>query len=364
MMRRSASEPEPLAWNPPRPRELAGIREDLVRSTASTLVHENTALNLAAGLGTISLKNVGPRMTATVLLSEERRRLTSAHLWSISDEMTQVSISAGRKLPSWKVQPDDVPSPSGLMMFDTPLGYYRADPSGQPARIVSIVAASWGPTRIPRDSSDHLWVTFWSLTDHDIGVQLLQQNGYSAARARRIHQSLGDFSWDNEVLLTYGSPSVNVKYLGDPGEAVDPSDVSIASELTLGWIQTLRAAWLLQKQDTRRPITEIEEIPISKTMRKQLQRMGYNTDPVRVVTLHRRHRSRGPRQQANGYTVTVRSHISGHVRWQPYPSRGVIEGIWIDDHVRGPEGAPWSQRTTTVKRLDRPPGGRPPIKGK
>jgi hypothetical protein len=354
----------PLEWNPPTPRELAGIREDIVKSTANVWVHENTALNLAAGRGTISLKNVSPRMAANVLLAEERRRLKAARLYSISDEMTQVSISAGRKLPSWAVRREDVPSPSGLMMFDTPIGHYRVDQPGEPSRIVSIVAASWGPTQILGESADHLWVTFWSRTRHDIGVQLLQQNGYSLARAREIQYSLGDFSWDNEVLLTYDSPVVSIKNIGDPGEAVDPSDTSLASELTLGWIQTVRAAWLLMKQDNKRPITEVKGIPLSKTVRKQLQHKGYNNEPVRVVTLHQRNRPSAPRQHPSGYTVSVRTHVARHFRWQPYPSRGVIRGIWIEDHVRGPEGAPWSQRKTTVARLDRPPGGRPPVNGK
>ncbi|QXV57426.1 hypothetical protein CVV72_10785 [Amycolatopsis sp. TNS106] len=299
-----------------------------------------------------------------MLLVEERRRLKSARLWAMTEAMTQVSIAAGRKLPSWEVRPEDVPSPCGLMMFDTPIGYYRADPPGEASQMVSIVAVSWGPTRIVETPANHLWVTFWSLTHHEIGIRLLRSNGYRLRDARRLQHSMGDFTWDNEVLLAYNEAEVSVINSHGETEAVDPSNKHLAANTTIEWIQTVRAAWLMMKRDAKRPIAEVEELPLSKTERKQLQRRGYNDDPVRVVGLHQDRRPRASRERESGYTVTVRSHVTGHVRWQPYPSKGVIEPIWIEEHVRGPKDAPWSQQKTTVTVVDRPPGGRPPVNRK
>jgi hypothetical protein len=353
-----------MKWNPPAPRELAGVREELARACANPLVYENTVLNLAQGRGTVTLTGVDPGIAAAVLLAEERRRLRSARLYSITDEMSQICIAAGKKLPTWEIRREDVPSTCGLMMFDVPIGHYSSEPEHGPPEVVSIVAVSWGPTNIPEEPADHLWVTFWSRTPHDAGIRMLQERGLSLREARRIQYSLGDYSWDNEVLLTYNNPEVSVINADGEAQAVDPSDKSLASGTTIEWIQAVRAAWMLMKQETKRPISDVEELPLSKTVRKQLQRNGYDADPVRVVTLHRQHQVRTSHEHASGYTVKVRSHVSGHVRWQPYPTRGVIEPIWIADHVRGPDGAPWSQRKTTVTRVDRPPGGRPPVDGK
>src|SRR6184192_1958513 len=121
MTRKPHEQPKPMKWNPPAPRELPGIREDLAKACASSLVYENTVLNLAHGRGTITLAGVDPGIAAAVLLAEERRRLRSARLYSITDEMTQICIAAGKKLPTWEVRPEDVPSACGLMMFDAPI---------------------------------------------------------------------------------------------------------------------------------------------------------------------------------------------------------------------------------------------------
>lgn len=229
---------------------------------------------------------------------------------------------------------------------------------------MSIVAASWGPTQLVQEPAEHLWVTFWSLVHHDVGIRAFQNSGLSLRDARKLQYSQGDYCWDNEVLLTYDQAEVRVATADGESTVVDPSQRNLTANTTIEWIQTVRAAWLLMKQKTQRPVADVADEPLSKTVRRQLRRKGYNDDPIRVVTLHHHRQTRTTRERPSGYTVTVRSKVEGHVRWQPYRSRGVIEPIWIDDHVRGPKDAPWSPHQTTVTVVDRPPGGRPPGGGK
>lgn len=346
--------PPPLEWNPPKPRELAGIREEIVGCLLNRAVRMQTENLLAAGKGTINPAPQDPELAAEILISEEHARLATAQLYSVTADMTQVAVTAGKKLPSWEVRPEDVPSDSGFMVFGEPIGQYAMDDGLDGRKTVSIVAVSWGPTFVVEAPERHLWLSFWSLTHHELGVRVLQEQlGFTYRLAREFQLLLGDYTWDNEALLTFYSQGIRVA--GVP-ESVDPSEVSILSSTSASWVQTVRAAWLLMKRDGKRPITEVENVPLSKTVRRQLDREGMNSNAVRVVKLHGRHRVRIGVVPTRGYKVSVRSHVTGHVRWQPYPSRKAIEPIWIEEHVRGPEGAPFKEKTTVVKVLDRPPG--------
>jgi hypothetical protein len=354
--------PEPLEWIAPEPRALPAMREELADRMRNPFLALQVSMLLKNGRGTVNPISEDPDASAAFLLSEERRRLMSASLYSISSEMTQVAISAGRKLPSWEVRPEDIPSESGLMVFDEPIAYYEMDDPVEEPKVVSIIGVSWGSTEAVEEPDEHVWVTFWSLHHTEIGVRSLRKLGISFREARELQGQLGTYGWDNEALLRFNSPNVLTSD-GKIVHNVDPSDGNITTATSAPWVQTVRAAWLLMKRDTRKPVADVEDLPLSRTVRRRLEREGYDTDPVHVVTLHQRHQARSDADHASGYKVKKRSHVIGHVRWQPYRSRGVIEPIWIEDHVRGPEGAPFSVKKTTVSVLDRPPGGRPPVKG-
>ncbi len=324
-------------WVPPQPRDLRCFREDMELDLQRHTVIIRTVQSMALGLG--SLRPAGPpAKAAAFLLREERVRLHEAKLYSVSADMTQVAVAAGRKLPSWEVREEDVPdrAPSGLIVYDTPIVTYNSDNTTDP---VEIVAVSWGPTDLIDGSEDTLWLTFWSVTP-----------------AQDI-DSFGQLTWDNESTLTFGATGISIADGDRKIRRVDFSKGHVVPETTASWVQTVRATWLLLKRTGKRPIAEVSELPHSRTVRRTMEREGYDPSPVRVVTLHRtiRPRRRAAADDGGGYTIGKRYYVEGHVRWQPYPTRGVIEPIWIEDQTRGPEGAPWSQPKTKVHRLDRPP---------
>lgn len=345
-------------WTPPEPHRLHALRETLADQMLNPHEYLNQATAIAGGLGTIVPVPGAAGASARLLLAEERRRLQSARLYSVNDEMTEVAIRAGATMPVYTFRREDLPSPFGFAVFDKPIGQYDGA-SGT----VSIVAVSWGPTMVGGDMSTHLWLTFWSVTHYEYFVELFRGQVHASYKEARevVHQHRAELSWDNEVLAEFGESGVRVQGSDEP---LDPADTTLANQLTLGWTQTIRAAWLMLKSQK---LVDVEERPLPRTVRRRAERGGYESSPVRVVTLHKniaRRNSTEDGEGRGGYKVKVRTIVTGHVRWQPYPSRDTIEPIWIEAHPRGPADAPLSKGSTTVFRLDRPPGGRPPVGGK
>lgn len=356
-------------WKPPEPTALAGLREALADQMRHPMEHTALTIMLSRGRGTINPDPDNPARAAALLLDDERRRLSAAVLYSVTDEMTTIAVQAGRKLPTWEIQPEHLPAPAGFMVFGKPIASYHNDEqfmdlTGEAT--VEIVAVSWGPSGLVRHGDGHLWVTFWSNTDHESSIRTLRESGRSAEEARRVeYSSRADLTWDNEVLLNYGSAQIRIA--GEPA-AVDPADATLAAETTANWMQTVRATWLLCKTSAESKIADVTEEHLSRTIRRRAERAGHaNTDAVRVVRVHpsrlhsREHKVADGR---GGYKVTVQSYVTGHVRMQPYPSRNAVEPIWIEPYLRGPAGAPFKTAPATVHLLDRPPGGRPPLHGK
>lgn len=360
---------ESLLWTPPEPRELAGLREELADQMRHPMEHTALTIMLARGRGTINPDPANPARAATLLLEDERRRLSAAALYSVTDEMTAIAVQAGRKLPTWEIRPEHLPAPAGFMVFGKPIGTYHNDEqfmdlTGEAT--VEIVAVSWGPSGLVQHTDGHLWVTFWSVTDHESSIRTLRNSGRSVEEARREeYSSRADLTWDNEVLLNYGSAEIRI---AGEREAVDPADASLVAAGTAAWMQTVRATWLLCKSSAKSKIADVTEEHLPRTLRRRAERAGHaNTDAVRVVRVHASRLHSHEEKQADGrggYTVKVRSFVRGHVRMQPYPSRNEVEPIWIEPHLRGPQGAPFKTTPATVNLLDRPPGGRPPLHGK
>jgi hypothetical protein len=127
-------------------------------------------------------------------------------------------------------------------------------------------------------------------------------------------------------------------------------------------VQTLRAAWLLIAKANSQKILEVEERHVPRSVQKRQRRAGVvDTSGVNVVRLHstrRRRRSVSAGEDGNreGGKLSVRFPVSGHIRWQPYPTRGTIEPKFIETYDKGPEGAPYRVgKKYTVYRLDEPP---------
>ncbi|WP_236787911.1 hypothetical protein [Amycolatopsis sp. GM8] len=332
-----------------------------------------TAGMLSHGFGAINPDPRHPRRAAARLLEDERDRLISAPMYYVTDEMTAVAQQAGAKLPTWSVWPHDIPSPSGFMVFGASIGGYKSEHPSTGYADISIVAASWGRTSLMGHPDQYLWVTYWSAVNREDGIALAMDSmGLNRQDAQRfVAENEADLAWDNEVLVEYGSPLTRVRTRSneileiDPAEDASPLDGTCAS-----YTQTVRAAWLLMKREAKKPIATTEERWMRKSMQRQAENSGqpiYGEPRVTVVRLHtsRRSPSAATTGQARG-KVKFRSLVSGHVRWQPYKSRNIIEPIWIEPYVRGPDNAPFraGPKKVKVNLLDRPPGGRPPVRGK
>ena len=365
--------PEPdlpaTEWNPPEPQQMPTFRDDLLDIIQRPMVLTNTAIALENGNGTIRPDMEDTDVAAALMLHDEKRRLEHAQLYSVTDEMTQVADRLGTKLKAWEVRRDDLPSLYGLMVFGEPIGSYPSHFKFEDAKKVDIIAVSWGPSLIvPRsEESNFVWLTFWSLHNHEVGVSSIMKHNkrITLREAREMQHAIGDYAWDDEALLSFEASHVRT-WSKKHSREFDSNDGHVAKPTTAAWVQTVRATWLLmksQKGKNERRIADVEDVPLRRNLRRRLEREGLPTSPVQVVHLHKRNERTTTREHASGYTVKVRSVVTGHVRMQPYRSRGVVEPIWIEDHVRGPDGAPFSQKREKVHVLDRPPGGRPPQQG-
>ena len=271
-------------------RDLVRLRDTVHDFLFSPYAFERAVIALADHRGTINPDAEDPISAATLLFRDEYRRTQTARLYFVTAEMTAMSVHAGQKLPTWNVYRDDLPSPSGFMAFATPIGSYLATEDGVD-HLVDIVAVSWGPTTLTSDPNANCWITFWSATNRDVTVEVLRAKGFSY---RQIHDAvaatMSDLNWDNEVILSYNASTVT---LGSDGGPVDPADHTLVSEATIEWIQTVRAAWLMMKPKARKPVTEVAEQPLSRTVRKRLEaratsvmasrRCGWSTSTPSIV---------------------------------------------------------------------------------
>ncbi|WP_052428600.1 hypothetical protein [Actinopolyspora erythraea] len=342
--------PPPL-WEPPEPHRVPALREQLVDQLRSPWEMAMHTTLLRSGKGTINPDPARPDRAAASLLADEDRRLRGASLYSVTSEMTLYAREAGEKLPDWEVRRDDLPSTSGFMVFDEPMGYYLNDdnPNLDRPATITIVAVSWGPTRF--GTTENLWVTFWSVTDFDRQAEAYRRHGLAPDEADRIaRQQRGPLTWDNEVLLNFQATGWQVYEHDRP---VDVSAEQLISQSTAPWVNTVRAAWLLMKQSSI-AATTAESLP--RSARRRAERQGLPSGAVTVVHLNSRRRRASPATRGKGHAHTVRYPVSGHWRSQPYPSRQTTERIWIEDHERGPEDAPFRPgRKHTVRVLDAPP---------
>lgn len=346
---------EPLPapeWTPPEPRQIPALRESLAEQMRNPNEHANLAVMLSDGQGTVNPLPGDPSRSAAMLLNDERDRLLAAHLFSVTNDMTELARRAGAQLPNWEVRRSDVPSTAGFMCFGGPIGSYVSE---HERRTVEIVAASWRPTRFSGEEDSNLWLTFWSATDFDAIADKLTAQGWPRRNVRSLaRKARADLCWDNESVLVYDTDEAVLHSNWPEPMPVDARKVNMATETTTPWINVVRAAWLLMRQEK---MTETTEEPLPRTVRRRAERQGFDASSVRVVHLHRtRHRPDSSDSGGEGSKHTVQYPVTGHWRQQPYKSRGTVERIWIDEHWRGPEDAPVKvSKNWKVNVLDEPP---------
>lgn len=323
-----------VPWTPPRPAEIPALHMSLRGWLGHPFFFKVTIDALDAGQGTIIPAAANPLEAAVILHQEETRRLGSAELYAVDEEMTAQALAAGARLPDWSVQPDDLPAEQGFLVFDSPIGYSEATDG----LIAPIVACSWGPSPHCSPPTGAVWLTFWSAPVLDRLVQAGIEAGLDPSEAQReVKRGSPPLVWDDEALLCWsaGEPDIPTTPRYIPSEEV--SGV-IAKDRTLPWIQTVLATWLLIQEPA---IVEITEQRAPRPERRRAERAGRPLPPVRVVSIHRRVSTATRPAEPSGRTVNVRFRVRGFWRDQPYgKGRALRKRTWIPEHWRGPEDAP------------------------
>jgi hypothetical protein len=115
----------------------------------------------------------------------------------------------------------------------------------------------------------------------------------------------------------------------------------------------VRATWLLMTQPG---VADTDTATLSRAERRRAQGDGREPPAVRVVRI--RHAENHPKpEEGSTARYRVRWTVRGHWRRQWYPSRGDHRPVWINPHLKGPDGAPL-HTGQTVHLLDSRDDGR------
>lgn len=249
----------------------------------------------------------GPRLTkaedADPLREAEHQRIIDGELFFVSDDMLSLARQAAKTLPNYELQPEDLPSPAGVMLFD---GSLDADGQTHPRTLVT-----WGPSVWFDEKTPAVWLSVYV----DFGPPR-----QSVLETR--------FFYDAEFLWTFGPLGLDPVPL-EGGGAIIPE-----TALVRQWPAIVKTTWTLMQQ----PLVDIATPTVPRSERKRLDRRGESSDGIRVVQL-RRARSDGKPGGADS-PYHHQWLVRGHWRQQWYSSRNVHRPVWVAPHVKGPEGAP------------------------
>lgn len=346
-------------WSAPNPRMLPQWRRHLAAVRRDPRTIANLAMAVARGKGSVFPSDpdtVTPQEWAELISRLEAERLEDAELYYTTAEAARLAVSLAPNYLGDVLRDDEAPARAGFMVFEEPIGTvvnsavtarnaigveYSMD-----RKNVHIVAASWGPYRDERATRASMWMTFWSPADLDREVtDYLARMAASGTPAPpreylriALEETIGPLHWDNEMFLPYGMDTA-----------------VLAGKFTYHWMCVVRAAWTLM--DSPGIIGE-EQFTQPKTdfKREQRENPGRRRAPVtvRVVSLRRRQTTGTPvrdeqRAEHGQRSYAVRWPVRGHLRWQPVgPGREQRKRIYIEPHLKGPDGAPLKVPAETV----------------
>jgi hypothetical protein len=336
-------------YTPPAPRQLPELRGQL----ASWLAAEAARFYFVSALAGRQWLPPGLDMTAgaALIARQEHARVTSGQLYWVSSAMTELACHAAASMPHRNLYPHDLPSPSGFMVFETPLGGY-VNTGG---RDVQIAAVSWGPWDGPHGAWDQggIWFSFYShpaaviprqfFTDGtadlaglgQLLIPLTDDPGDSLAGLSPVAATLPPVLPDNEAGWPFGQLA---------------ADNVIPDGSTGPWALVVRAAWRLMQQPLAAQATEQADRPT----RRRLTRAGLPDTGVRIVRIRRRERPPGRRDSTGARREYDHQWwVTGH--WRTYwcgPGRTRPEGRYITEYLAGPDDKP-VRGTERVRVWDR-----------
>ncbi|WP_228916870.1 hypothetical protein [Streptomyces sp. DH20] len=266
--------------------------------------------------------------------------LQAAELFYVSADMTRMAVSAGQALPSYRLHPEDLPAPHGLLLWEEPAtdAYDGGEYTGCP-----IIGMSWAQrgnrVEVRSWARREEWLAFMAKGDPRAGLRDLTPEEVRRLRLRNpqpiVCMSSG---W-----LPFGRVPGWLSSAPEDTSGMTLAELEDLARSSGRQEQAERAlvvTWLLMGQTLARE----EDVRPSKAAVKHLHRL----DPklltsTRYVQL--RHAKTVPEQraqtgEAGGKTYRHRWIVRGHWKNQWYPSRQAHRPIYVHPHIKGPDGAP------------------------
>lgn len=303
-----------------RPQDLPEIRAELLTWQQQHGARYFTSC-LRAGAQTSYQPLLSTAEEGDQLAQAEVARLANAELFWVSPEMTELTVAAARSMPTWSLEPEDLPAPSGFIYFD---GLPTARPE------FPTTAMAWGPCppkmATPALKNSGLWLSCY------VGRDWVEaQEGLDLSHMRI---PLGPLVYDGESIAAYGEREAgDVAFMSDAGQIVEVDDQTFIDKCSS--LVVLKAISLLMRQE----LAEANTVQPDRATRKRLRRQGADEDVrTRVIELRRPKTAHGTGDSDREYhhQWIVRGHWRNH--W--HPKRQVHRPVWIAPHIKGPEGAP------------------------
>lgn len=239
-------------------------------------------------------------------------------LYWVSKDFTTLAAMAAHDFEHFSIAREDLPSPAGLIVWETPIGVIQR-PGGE----AGIRAVSWCP--IPNG----IWINAYIQgEDADPEVDVTQMRadfGYLMCT-----NAGSGLSWDQSF-----------------GDA--PGDMAAS---TLGFILTMFSTFFLLNQPG---VAEMSTAPVDKKVERAYKRNRTTMPPVRLVNLRRqpsRSRHESDEAAAERRKFRFRRYTKGHWKRQFYgPKRGLRKMIYISPYISGDANLPLKDKAPVVKVL-------------
>ncbi|MFD9701302.1 hypothetical protein [Lentzea sp. NPDC059081] len=397
-------------WTPRRSRDLPAMRDRQVDVLLSDDYHDIVAQLLGRGgnshfmpkvLGVYDEQGSGKDerhhlAQARILCAAEAERLMApTPIWHATSDMTSLALTIARTAPIEPAAAHRLPSESGFIVFDEPIGGTTASvhdlTNGLWDRVrrdltitTPVVAAAWSTWKAtgdgPRvqwyrrspfgvglpvdDNFDGVWVNFYTavgdLYDHfDHDEPLWTDSSGGVVTAAQVYEAqmlsaVPELEMHGDIVLRWGShlPAAPKRDSRDE------------------WLNVLYTCWQLLSQKntrTRSPLLEIEHLPARHQQADA--RLG-----VRVARVHPDYRPSAGAVPGDATASTGRHASSCDYRWPVPPHRRSVcrnpsghhlnpaecartthTDVIVMPHVNGPIGKPLRVRPR-VRRWDRQPG--------
>lgn len=266
--------------------------------------------------------------------------LRAAQLDYVAADMSRLARTAGLALPSYRLHPEDLPAPHGLVLWEEPV----TDVPGEGGELVNaaITAATWAvrgnSVRIRAWGEREEWLRLAAQGDPRLGLADMTPRQIAAARARYPYPLVSM----SESRLPFGK--VPGWLQGAPNDTSGMSMIELEDRARHNTRveqaeRALIVTWLLMGQT----LATISDVEASRSTHQHIRRIDPNLlTAVRYVQL--RHRSTGTRApgdgQSSGMNYRHQWVVQGYWRNVYNQALDRTRPFWVQDHLKGPDGAP------------------------